>query len=764
MSDAYEGSVPTPKLGLDEDLLRSRNLAERMPEDYLKQLGRCVVEDYQKDEDSRADWKERTAKALKLALQVTERKTFPWDGAANVKFPLITIAAMQYSSRAYPALVSGPYPVAARPIGEAPNPVIPPELMQAAQQNPQAKQKLAQFQQAATKQLMTWMDTKARAERIARHMSWQILEEDETWEENHDRALLIQCILGCVFKKTYFDPLLNHNISECVNPRDLVVSYYTQNLDTAPRYTHVIYFSANECKERETRGLFLPFLEGTDCPPTPPMTATGDPSNERQGTYPTQGDRSTPYECLEQYLWLDFDGDGYAEPYVVTVRRDTSQVLRIVARFTRADIDFTDDGRVVRITPVQAFTKYPFIPSPDGGFYDLGFGQLLGPLNESIDSAINQLLDAGTLANSGGGFLGRGFRDRKGEFRFRPGEWHTLNTAGDDLRKSILPLPTPQPNSVLFQLLSILIEYGESIAGATDILQGKNPGQNTPAETSRAMVEQGMKIFNGIYKRTHRAMTQEFRKLFRLNRIYISDQMPYYIRSMAPRSRGMAKDYEDSNLLIACAADPFYMSDAQRYNQAVSLYAVAHQSPGYDLAEVNYFYLSALKVQNPERFYPNPKGPFAVPPPPNPKVQLEQMKLQQKEGEAQRKFKLDAVKLSQEAEKVSADIQLIEAQIIKLRADAQNEGTKNQINFMNAQVAAHKNHMEHLLSSIELLHSMFTPEQEPTKEGKTDEGSKQSGVSGMAGPAGNAVLSSLLGASPFGTPGGNPGGPNPSQG
>jgi chaperonin GroES len=50
----------------------------------------------------------RNEQWLKLATQVVEKKTYPWPNAANVKYPLLTTAAMQFAARAYPALVPGP--------------------------------------------------------------------------------------------------------------------------------------------------------------------------------------------------------------------------------------------------------------------------------------------------------------------------------------------------------------------------------------------------------------------------------------------------------------------------------------------------------------------------------------------------------------------------------------------------------------------------------------------------------------------------------
>jgi chaperonin GroES len=180
--------------------------------------------------------------------------------------------------------------------------------------------------------------------------------------------------------------------------------------------------------------------------------------DKAQGLQPPEpNDSSTPIEMLEQHCHIDFDGDGYAEPYIVYVRRDNKKVARIVARYTQKDIEVNESGVILSIKAEQYFTKYPFIPSPDGGFYDLGFGVLLGPLNESINTIINQLVDAGTMANTAGGFLSRGIKLRGGNYTFNPMEWKHVDTTGDDLRKGIVPLPVREPSQVMFTLLNLLI-------------------------------------------------------------------------------------------------------------------------------------------------------------------------------------------------------------------------------------------------------------------------------------------------------------------
>ena len=244
---------------LDLDtILNSDNVAEFMDADDLDYIGNCVFNDYENDKNSRGDWETRYADAMEMAMQVTQQKTFPWPNASNVKFPLLTIAALQYHARAYPALIPGENVVKARIIGED-----------------------------------TDGSKMARAKRVTDHMDFQITEEDTQWEESMDKLLLVQPILGSAFKKTYFDTAKGHNVSELVFPKDLVVNYYTTSLETASRITHVIYLTRNQCYERQKAGLFLDFTEGKSL--TPPKTdVITDSRDQEQGITQPPLDADTP--------------------------------------------------------------------------------------------------------------------------------------------------------------------------------------------------------------------------------------------------------------------------------------------------------------------------------------------------------------------------------------------------------------------------------------------------------------------------------------
>ena len=667
------------------ELVYEPNIANLLSKDDLETIGMQVVKDFDNDLLSRNSWEKRTEASLKLALQVVENKNFPWANASNVKFPLITIAALQYHARSYPVLIDNDLPVKCRVVGED-------------------KDGLRTL----------------RATRVEQHMSYQLLEEDEDWESEMDKVLITQPIIGCAFKKTYYDPIRKHNISENVLAKDLVVNYWTKSLETANRVTHVLQMSKNEIYERTARGLWLEGVsEGRQQQYSSIAMGNGLQSlqDKAQGMQPPEpNDSSTPTEILEQHCHIDFDGDGYAEPYIVYVRRDNKKVARIVARYTQNDIERNESNDVLSIRAEQYFTKYPFIPSPDGGFYDLGFGVLLGPLNESINTIINQLVDAGTMANTAGGFLSRGIKLRGGNYTFNPMEWKHVDTTGDDLRKGIVPLPVREPSQVMFTLLNLLINYGERIGGSVDILSGQNPGQNTPAETTRTMAEQGMKVFNGIFKRTHRSLKQEFRKLYRLNQIFVSENTPY-VSDSTGSGMVLASDYEGPVTDVMPTSDPSITSEAQRINQASAIASRVAATPGlYNRYEAEYAFLKALKVTNIDRLLPDPNGPNAVPAPVNPKLQIEQLKVQAKQASDQLTMKIALLKLMGEAELDQAQIQKLQAEVEEIKIGIVTEGERMRIQEINMQIGLQRERREGVMNAIKTMNTAFDKMMAGSKE------------------------------------------------
>ena len=653
------------KVSINRDFIVSPNLADRFGPDDRKRSCIRVADGYTRDKQTRSAWERRNEAGMDLALQVQKGKDFPWPNCSNIAFPLVTIAALQFHARAYPTLISGQDIVKCRVVGEDPD-----------------------------------GQKRARADRISDHMSYQVLEEDRAWEEQHDRLLINLPIVGCAFGKSYYNSSLDYNVTELVLARDLVMHYYATSTEACSRKTHIIPLFRNEIYERVQRQVFVDVLEeawyrqAAISSPSAPMVAGVD---NRKGMQPPQPDQDTPFIGLEQHCLLDLDKDGYAEPYIVTIEESSKAVLRIVARFDREeDIERTAGKKIIKIRATEYFTKYSFIPSPDGGIYDIGFGVLLGPLNESVSSILNQLVDAGTMSNSAGGFLSRGAKLRGGVHTFAPHEWKRVDSTGDDLKKSIFPLPVREPSPVLFNLLSLLINYTERISGATDTMVGQTPGQNTPAETTRAVIEQGMKIYTSIFKRVWRSMKEEFKKRYILNGIYMSERTPFGEKGGV----ALRNDYMGDPDQVVPVADPSLSSDAARFAQAQAIAERSQTVPGYDPEVVERNFLRALRVDGIDAFYPGPKK---MPPGVNPKVEIEQLKQQGKQMQFQHEQAMFAAQLMEDQRVNQAHILKLTAEAVKLSEEAKNEGAYAQVAAINAQIGLMKAHDEMLRKRIELI-------------------------------------------------------------
>jgi len=536
------------------------NLADRQSKEVISDLTTKVLEGYKTDLASRKEWSELNEQIIDLAKLLVKKKVYNGEVVANVKYPLIINACIQFAARAYPELIKGNEVVKGKVIGTDPNNL--------------------KFDKAS---------------RISKFMSFQLLSLMEDWEEGVDQLLFTLPAIGCVFKKSYFNSIERKSISQIVFADDLVVNYFTESLERAPRVTHKIYLYHNEIVERINSGIFIQF----------DIKELGQATSDKTADI----DDETPHLFLEQHRWYDLDGDGYQEPYVVTIHEQSQKLVRISPRFATDGIirannaagTIDPNGKIVKIIPEQYFTRFIFMPAIDGGFYGMGFGSLLMSSNSAINTVINQLLDAGTLSNRQSGFLGRGLKLGRGKsIQVKSGEWKPVDATGDDLRKNIFPMPVREPSNVLFQLLGLMIESGKELAGMTEILAGNSPGANVPAESVLALIEQGLQVYSAIHKRLYRSQYKEFSKLRRLNALYL-DQMTYSV-VLDDQNAIVQSDFSSSDFDVVPVSDPNSTTMMQRLLKAKAMLELRGQ--GLNDQEILRQYLLALDIEDIERFMP----------------------------------------------------------------------------------------------------------------------------------------------------------------
>jgi len=654
------------------DGIPHHNVAVHLSDQELADIGQKVVREYDLDEESRSEWKELNKEAMRLAKLILEPKNDPWPGASSVKYPLITVAAIQFASRAYPEIVKGDQPVKYMVVGKDPD---------------NAK--------------------KERGQRISQHMSYQLRFEMQDWEVDFDRLLHVLPVTGLAFKKTYFDPIDKINVSQLCLPDDVVIHYGAENMKSVRRITHLVNYYQNDIYERIASGKWLDVE----------LMVSSDEEK------PDESDVVNLF--LEQHRFLDLDGDGYAEPYIVTVHKESAKVVRIIPRFEKKNIKTNDKGELVKIIPSQYFTKYGFIPALDGSIYDIGFGSLLYPLNEAINSTINRLLDAGTLSNMQSGWIDRSIRQKTGVASFKPGEWKKTETSSlqGNLRDKILPLPTKEPSNVLFLMLGLLIEAGKEISSVKDIMTGSSPGANIPATTILAMIEQGLKVFGAIYKRVYRSFGQELKQLYNLNSIYLEERA-YFTVLDADESTAIArKDYNREDLDVMPTADPSISTEIQRLAKAQFLNETVSGRPRVNEDEITSRMIHAADVPDPEKLMLPEQEPV-----PDPKLVIEQGKLQLKAQENE----IKEMELELEALVKIAQIDEIAAKITKLQADAVKA-------FADAEAAEAGPQLQVYLSEVKGFYDSVKEQikvagqREQRRQGDKVNGNNQAGSTGMEG-------------------------------
>ncbi len=632
-----------------EDIKKSQNIAEDLEEELLVKIAQYVSEGYRVDCESRRDWQNLVDKSMKIAKQTYEVKNDPFPGCANVKFPLISQAVIDFAARQYPQMIQNNRVARTTVVGSDP-------------ENIKAEQ----------------------AERVSQCISYQLINKSTRWEEEMDHLLHVLPMVGTCFKKTYFDPITKQPVSELCVPENVVVNNNIKSLELAPRITHVIYLSNNDIRERIALGIFKDV----------------DMSRLYDGAEMNAEEMDEPIELLECHCTYDCDEDGYREPYIITIHNESRQVLRVVQRFE--EIQKTKDGSLLRIVPEQYFIDYHFIRSLDGTYYSFGFGTLLFPLNESINTVVNQLLDAGTLNNYQSGFIGSALRLKNGNYRLNLNEWKVIQTpAGSRIQDNIVPLPTKEPSMTLLNLLQLLIDVGRDLTSTNDLMQGKGQTQNVPATTVLSMIEQGMKVYTAISKRLFLSQKKEFNRIFYLNYKHLSNKDYQDILDMPGIS--VKRDFDCKTMDIYPVADASMSTETQRMAKAQAILSL----PTVDSHEATIEFLQSLQIdkQQIEKLAPAP-DPNAPPPPEVQKTMAEvgmitaQAQLFQTEAQVKPvETQLEVVKGQQDAKESDSRIMESAARIGKMQHDAVNNNAKSQIEAIRIQKESELNHAKMILDT-----------------------------------------------------------------
>lgn len=557
-----------------------QNLRGNLNDDQAAKLAEYCLDRFKQDEDSCSKRTEMYSNWLRLnaCSPLQEKKSEPWEGASNVLMPVMTIACTQFWARSIDTLLPARNVVLGVPV------------------NANSQEDIE------------------RANRVGQHMTYQVLYKMPNFTEGLEMSMMNLPMSGSIFRKTYYDPILKTNVSEFVAPEDFVINYHTRYIDQSSCYTHKFKETYNDMLIKQSVKLYSNIEETMDISSVQEQGAqpndnsgVSEQRDKISGVSKPQQDLYANREMLEMHIIAPIfdekgksifgEEGGVARRFIVTIDKASRKIVRIV------DPRYFDQEKQMMIEQ-KWFTRYGFIPSPDGSIYGLGFGVLLGATTEAVNTIVNQLIDAGTLANTQSGFINKRSGVARGQLKMRRGEFTEVNVGPDGLQNAIMPLTFKEPSGVLFQLLDLLQNYANRVTTVSEISTGEMPRSDTSASAFNTAVEQGLKVFSAIYRGLHRSFSEELRKMFILNSIYLDDEEYFEVvgdkdavkvSGEPPKSlmRFIAReDYKGSRDVIP-ASDPNAVSKMEKIQKAQIIYQTVISNPA--AANNPFVMLAALK-------------------------------------------------------------------------------------------------------------------------------------------------------------------------
>jgi len=535
----------------------SKNLVEDIDDDVLEGISASLLTDIENDLASRKDWEEMYKDGLTLLGLKFEERTEPWEGSCGVFHPMITEAVVRFQSETIMETFPAKGPVKTQIIGR---------------DTPEKKDAAA---------------------RIEEDMNYQLTEKMPEFRSEHERMLWNLPGAGSAFKKVYYDPNLERQSSVFIPAEDIILPYGVSDLNMCHRLTHRMRKTGNDIAKLMYAGFYQTMELGD---PVKFVTDIQKKKDEETGFSASYDDRFELYEVhvdldLPGFEDTDEDGEptGIALPYVVTILRDTGDILAIRRNWKE------DDSRKLKR---QHFVHYQYIPGY--GAYGFGLFHLIGGFAKSATSLMRQLVDAGTLSNLPGGLKARGLRIKGDDTPISPGEWRDVDLGSGAIKDNILPLPYKEPSSVLYQLLGSIVEEGRRFAATAD-LKVADMSNQAPVGSTLAILERTLKVMSAVQARVHYALKQELQLLAGIIRDYTPASYTY-----EPEDGHPAIKQSDYNMVeVVPVSDPNAATLSQRVVQYQAVMQMAQSAPQlYNMPKLHRQMLDVLGIKQADKLVP----------------------------------------------------------------------------------------------------------------------------------------------------------------
>src|SRR3990167_5022023 len=365
-----------PQSSLAENAIDTGDI--QLPELAENSLIKKVLNDYETANSQRTEWLKKKARGLELYWGVRDQeKTFPFKNCADVKVPLIRTLKETLHSNVWASFdIDEPFNVL--PVG---------------------------------------LEDVEKARKVRKFINWQFTNEID-FQEVLDGVLDHSLVYGhAVLKTSYLKEVRMRKTEgpegvqeatpesvfdgikvDLINPEDFLFPPYAchNNVQELDYVIHEIPMTSSDIRRRMASGQYRQVK--LDKPRSgagaysPNDISIQDVKNRHVGIYAfdtgpdSRMSENKHHHVIEWYGFYDIDDDGIEENIMVTMLKDSRQILRMVVW------DINRPFVVIRFSPL---TNSPWGES---------VADLLGQINEELNTLHNQRVDAVTLNNIPYGF------------------------------------------------------------------------------------------------------------------------------------------------------------------------------------------------------------------------------------------------------------------------------------------------------------------------------------------------------------------------
>lgn len=409
-------------------------------------------------------------------------------------------------------------------------------------------------------------------------LNYYLTVKDSEYYRDYEKFIYYLGFYGTIIRKVYYDNILKMPLSRFILPENFLVNIDCSSILDSDRLTHILKLSAREVlanqKSKIYRDVELPYLKvGGSEDDTYSSEEEAETKNSNSVIDLDVYSQRSLHDVYESHIFLNLETfeDGYnsdeikevAKPYIVTIDKESREILRIERNWKETDKEFKRR---------KFFVAYQYYTGFD--IWGQGLARMAGNGAITVTNMLRQTIDAATYQNLPAGFIQKGTTKQQiTDITLGAGQWKFIEAAGD-IRNMFAPLPANGPSQALMQLRQEIIAQMQDQLSTTE-LGMMDSREDIPTGTAVAFLEEKNKIQSAVLKSLHVSFSEELRLLDDIFKEVI-DREEFFING---EEYIITKDHYIDSVQIIPVSDPSINSTIQRVMKAEAVLQTAMQLP-----------------------------------------------------------------------------------------------------------------------------------------------------------------------------------------